>query len=192
MARAAATTFRGWYAYPLKGGTMKAVLAVLGVICAAALCADASAMCAGGGMGFGGGGGGASLVGGGGGSRGEKKTAKLEKAAMPAAVSVSSLDSSKIDSILPALKLNDEQSKRLETLRSEVKQQLTALSKQQNDARSAYEKAATESAYYDAARGVMDAINACKSFDANKRFEAGMLAILTVEQKTAYRDLMKS
>jgi hypothetical protein len=174
---------------------MKAFLATLGVVCALALCADASAMCSGGGMVSGGGSrGGARVVGGGGGGgRAEKKTAeKLEKAPMPAAVSVATLDSSRFDRVVSALKLTDEQVKKLDALRADVSNQVTSLSRQQNDARSAYEKASSESAYYEAARGVMDAINACKSFDANKRFEAGVLAILTLEQKTAYRDLMKS
>ncbi|HYF49049.1 MAG TPA: Spy/CpxP family protein refolding chaperone [Planctomycetota bacterium] len=172
---------------------MRAALIALGVL---ALCADVSAMCGGGGM-MGGGSrsgisGGARICGAGTSARSAAPAKKLEKAPMPAAVEVSTLDSSKFDSAISKMTLSDEQSKRIDALRQEVKQQSSTLATQQNDARKAYEKANCETSYYDAARGVMAAIQACKSFDANKRFESGVLAILSGEQKTKFRELLKS
>jgi hypothetical protein len=64
------------------------------------------------------------------------------------------------------------------------------LADSQNQSRKAYDQCKTEPAARAAAQSVATAMDACKAFDPNAKFESGLANILTLEQKQKYRELL--
>jgi hypothetical protein len=170
--------------------TVVAMLVVVGL----AACSEGWAMCGGGGMVRGGGirggmrSGGVRVTGGG----GAKKVAPkpVDKVDMPAAVEIARLDSS-FDRLLSAIELNSEQQKKIAAAKAELAEAAKKLEKAQADARAAYLKASTESAYREAAQNVLAAMNLCREFQPNKKFEVVLSSVLTHEQRTKLKELSR-
>lgn len=181
---------------------MRNAFKLLGVLATVmvALCSSASAMCCGGGMGggIGGGmsrGGGVNMVTtGGGGSRARTSEDKVtSKPDMPAAATVIVLNTKAWDNAYAQLNLTTEQQQKVDALLSDLKATAERLTKEQSDARAAYEKAVTQTVISETARKVMDAADAIKYFNPNTKFDLGIASILNSTQKDKYRELkMKS
>ena len=159
------------------------------------ICSDASALCAGGGfMGGGrsmGAGGVIGASGGGGGGGGVRKPEKkFVKWELPGAVEPAKLDTTRFDEAMSALSLTDEQRAKIEAAKKDIRDNSEQLAKTQNEARSAYSSSPGEVTCTMAARDVMQAASAIKSFDPKLKFESVLGIILTSDQRAKYRELM--
>ncbi|MCX7804863.1 MAG: hypothetical protein N3A38_06695 [Planctomycetota bacterium] len=139
----------------------------------------------------GGGCGGRGIIGGGGGGGAKKATAKkpqqFQKWALPPEAALASFDTGSFDAAAESLGLSEEQKKKVDALKAEVRAELDRLAKAQKIARAAYEKApACQMTCTELYRSVMSAASACKAFDPNARFKLGLQNILTAEQWKKY------
>jgi len=178
---------------------MRNVLRLLSVLAAVAVCSRASAMCCGGGMsgGMGGGvarGGGVTWTGSNGGYRAARSEDKVtSKADLPAAATLTALNTKAWDNAYTQLSLTTEQMQKVDALLAELKSTADKLAKEQSESRSAYDKAVTQSVIMESARRVIDAADAIHNFNPNTKFDLGIAAILNSQQKAKYHDLkMKS
>jgi len=169
---------------------MRSVVGMAALLLAALVCMDASAMCGGGGM-VSGGGRGISVSGASGARASARPEKKLDKAALPAAAEIASLDTAVFDRTVTALKLSDEQLKRIDAAKAEIRDVLQTLAKQQAEARGAYQKSADAQAYLEAARNVTSTASACKNYDPNRKFESALMSVLSLEQRVKYRELSR-
>jgi hypothetical protein len=171
------------------------VLVVAGFIAMALICSDASAMCGGGGMRggsrSGGGVSGARVTGGGGSRSAPKSDKKMEKAALPPAVEVANLDTSSFDSVAASLNLSEEQAKKIEEAKKEIRDAGSLVAKAQKDARAAYDDSKCEASCTVATGNVVSAANACKSYEPAKKFESKMASILSHAQREKLKELTK-
>lgn len=168
-------------------------LAAFVLLAVSFICSDARALCSGGGFMGGsrmGGGGviGASRGGGGGGAH--KPDKKFNKWELPAAVEPAKLDTTRFDEATTALSLTDEQRTKIEAAKKEIRDASEQLAKAQNEARSAYSSSPGEVTCSLAAKDVMQAAAAVKSFDPKLKFESMLAIILTPDQRAKYRELV--
>lgn len=119
--------------------------------------------------------------------RGADNSRELKKPALPEAVEVKTLDSSKFDRVAPQLKLTTEQSDSIEKAKAQIRADGQKLSAAQDEARAQYTQAANEAAYREASRKVHDSADACRDFRPDVKFECALDKILSEEQARAYR-----
>lgn len=178
------------------------VLVVVGLMAMALISSDASAMCGGGGMRGGGGSGmrggsrsggvsGARVTGGGGSRSASKSSKKMEKAPLPPAVEVANLDTNSFDSVAASLNLSEEQAKKIEEAKKEIRDAGSLVAKAQKDARAAYDDSKCEASCTVATGNVVSATNACKSYEPAKKFDSKVASILSPAQREKLKELTK-
>ncbi|GMV82398.1 MAG: hypothetical protein AMXMBFR7_35820 [Planctomycetota bacterium] len=181
--------------------TMGALLLMVGAWCSS----DAFALCGGGGRSGGGrvgvrsggqpAGKRGSVVTGGLGARGTGGDGQsscgqtAQKFPLPAAVEIASLDTRKFDAVVSGLNLSAEQTERVDALKRSIRAEAEKLVKEQSSARLTYERTACPVACQTIARDVVEAAGACRSFDPNRKFVAGLKTILDATQFGAFREL---
>jgi hypothetical protein len=114
-------------------------------------------------------------------------SAQITKAALPEAVELKALDTSKFDRVADSLKLTSEQFAGVEKAKAQIRTESEKLSTAQIQARDEYKQAATEPAYREASRKFHDAADACRDFRPEIKFECALDKILSPEQARAYR-----
>ena len=112
----------------------------------------------------------------------DEKKDEFQKAPLPPPVDVKQLDTAKYEKAKEALKLTDEQSKKIDDAIKEINDEAKKLSKDQDDSRKAYDAAATQTTANDAAGKVMTIQDQIRSFDPNRKLIAVLQRVLTADQ----------
>lgn len=121
------------------------------------------------------------------GNNGGNQAENFKKWALPAAVEIEALDTSKFDRVVDSLKLTEEQLAKIENAKKEIMDIRELLLKAQTIARETYERAQDGTSCQIAAGEVMKAANECQKTKLSHLFESKVSEILTAKQKVALR-----
>jgi len=116
----------------------------------------------------------------------EAKKDDFQKAPLPPPVDVKQLDTARLEKAKDGLKLTDEESKKIDDVIKDLKDQAAKLSKDQDAARKSYETAATQTTANESAGKVVAVADQIRSFDPNRDLANRLQRILTADQWKIY------
>lgn len=127
--------------------------------------------------------------GGGGGGGNAAPSKRFKKWALPPAVEVAEVNTSKFDEVAEKLKLSDEQSFNIDKVKKELNAERDRLVALQKEARASYDRARDAASCMAAAQEVSTAVSACKRFNPDFVFKRKLAKILTADQYAKFREL---
>ena len=116
----------------------------------------------------------------------DEKKDDTQKASLPPALDIKQLDTTRFEKTKDDLKLTDEQSKKIDSVIKDIKDEGAKLAKDQDASRKAYDAAATQTVANDAAQKVMTLRDQITNYDPNRKFSAELQRILKPDQWKTY------